>query len=694
MEDETDAVSGDQGTADLEDELVAGSDYDENERETRTATWGDLIQSADLAFLVGGTWHRIAARLTNLLHEQGFDHNDPLLVPLRRSLNFFLDAHLHGRTDVDLVPKGLHDGRKWSIKGVPASDVEVWSKIADEVEHPAARAHFHDLLFKRGGKDAPRHASTALSYYMEVARIDHYNVPVGEEDEERQFQWNGHSRNVAMGRALSLRHVIAKTPEFSHLIEDSQSLALRRLREVLEDPSPHIGDLLLLIRLLTRSRRTLTTSQADVLKDLIETAISRHRDRDDVVDGLVGQLILLVPGRARELNRLRVQVRLEIAAAHSQAQVRMIHLERAASLARDHNLRDLHDEAIREMQRVSREDLGFQTFSTETALQMEVIAAEIVRSSEGASWQDALTSWLKTGSPAGSAKANREGAENLASKALVSQLGMPTVVYGRDGLPRWTAASEEDRRDHELARHEMFAIQFNGLILAEGLETISRSHGVPDVTELTLHLAHNGDGDFDLAGALARALHRFWAGDYEGALMTSALRVEAGARHLAVALDEAAYVTSRQSAPGVYVGIAALTDLLEKHGLDEDWKRFLLTYFVSPVGRNLRHDLAHGFGLEESAPRIEAALSLRALGLFVYASWQPGKDSVPPTPMVGSHATGLVDAAGLLFRRVQQGVPIRALLRHEVVSFARLVRGCRRWRKERNPARPGQNGEL
>jgi hypothetical protein len=647
-------------------------------RPTRPATWSDVIQCANLAFLVGGHWHRVAGRLSSIIHNQDLDETDPLLIPLRRGLNFFLDARVGDQAHVELSPAGFQAGPAWSIKSVPTEDVDAWRKIAEEVDHPAAKAHFQDLLFRRGGPRAVHHAAAAVTSYMDVARVDHYTVPAGEEDEERQFKWNAHSRNVAMGRALSLRHVVGKDPASAHLVEDSQRLALDRVGRLLSDPSPHVGDLLLLIRLLTRGRRTLVGAQVASLKSVIEAALDKHKDRDDVVDALVAQLLLLEPKRAQELNRLRVQVRLDIAAAQSQAGVRIMHLERAASLARDFQFRDLHDEAIRQMQRVSPSDLDFQTISTESALQAEVITAEIVRVSDGATWRDALTSWLQTGSPSGNAEANRRGAENLARSSLVSRLGVTTVVYGRDGLPRWTATSEVERREHELARYEMFAIQYNGLILAEGLDAISARHGIPDVDELSIFLGHNGRGDFELARAFAKALRRYWAGDLEGALITSALRVEAGARHLAVALDEAAYVTSRQSAPAVYVGIASLVELLEKHGLDEDWKRFLLTYFVSPAGRSLRHDLAHGFGLEEDEPRIEAALALRALGLFVYAAWQPGKDTAPATSAVGLHATGLMEAVFLLVRHLRSGVPARALLRHEVGSIARMAARLRR----------------
>jgi hypothetical protein len=671
-----------EGTNDASDDEREVEDHadthDPDSPPTRAATWDEVIQCANTAFLVGGHWHRVAGRLTNIIQAQGLDDTDPLLMPLRRGLNFFLDARTGDQANVDLAPTGFQPSALRSIRSVPSQDVDAWRRIADEVDHPAARAHFHDLLFKRGGPTAVRHAAAAVTSYMDVARVEHYTVPAGEEAEERQFNWNAHSRNVAMGRALSLRHVIAADPASAHLVEDAQRLALERLGQLLSETSQQIGDLLLLVRLLTRSRRTLLDTQAASLKKLIESAIDKHSDRDDIVDALVAQLLLFEPRRAEELNRLRVQVRLDLAASQSHGGVRMIHLERAASLARDYQFQDLHDEAIRQMQRAAPEDLDFQTIATDSTLPAEVVAAEIVQASDGASWRDALTSWLQTGSPAGGAQGNRTSAENLARTSLVSQLGMPTVVYGRDGLPRWTAASEEERREHELSRFEMLAIQFHGLVLAEGLETIAARHGIPDVDELALFLSHNGQGDFELSRAFAKALRRFWAGDFEGAMMTSALRVEAGARHLAVALDEAAYVTSRQNAPGVYVGIAQLVELLEKHGLDEDWQRFLLTYFVAPSGRTLRHDLAHGFGLEEDEPRVEAALSLRALGLFVYAAWEPGKDTAPATRVLDVHATGLVEAAALFVRHLRRGVPVRALLRHEAASIARLTP---RWRR-------------
>lgn len=644
------------------------------------AAWRDVLQAADAAFLSGQNWHRAATSFANITTNMGLDSQDPLVLATRRALNFALDARASDRARVEMCLAGFSTHGRPGIKSVPPEEVDVWRRVANDATHPATRAHFHDLLFTRGGPDALRHAVEAVRSYLDVARVDQYRVEVEGQDDEQLVEWAEHSRSMAMGRALSLRHVVSRGSGCADLAAQLPAQALTFLNRLIHDPNPHFGDLIMLLRLLVRGRKDLDPAQVVALEALLDTALEKHRNLDHVVDDLVAELIKLNPARAAELRRRRVQTRLELAESQSQGILRMIHLEAAASLARDHGFRDLHDEAVRLMQRGSFDDLGMQTFSHEFGLPAEVVSAEVMRASDGSDWRDALTSWLETGPPSGKAESNRESVRHLNRTTLMGQLGIPTIAYGRDGLPRWTATTPEEREEQELAKHELRAVSFNGMVLAEALDTIAQRHGIPSEDELTIFLSHNGLGDATLARTFARALICFWQRDFEGALLRSALRIEAGARNLALTLDEPAYVTRRQNAPAVYLGLAQLVDLLEKHGFDEDWKRFLLTCFVSPTGRSLRHDLAHGFGPDNPEPQVEAALSLRALGLFVYASWQPNELALPPAEPNDAGGTGIVEAVCLLAARLKVGIPLKTLVRHEASSLRRIVTQRRKTR--------------
>lgn len=142
---------------------------------------------------------------------------------------------------------------------------------------------------------------------------------------------------------------------------------------------------------------------------------------------------------------------------------------------------------------------------------------------------------------------------------------------------------------------------------------------------------------------MARALLRYWRGDYEGSLHTVVPRIEAGAQRLVLALDEPAYQVARGSQPGKYVGLPSLLDVLAQHDFDPDWDRFLRTFLLGPAGLNGRHDLAHGFNLHRR-PRVDAALALRALGLLVAMPFpaEPAKGpTLPPaSPLLASSVTG------------------------------------------------------
>ncbi len=162
---------------------------------------------------------------------------------------------------------------------------------------------------------------------------------------------------------------------------------------------------------------------------------------------------------------------------------------------------------------------------------------------------------------------------------------------------------------------EEYSIALHGGILADALDRVVAS-GRPGEDELALFLCHGGDGDLPLAAALARALGRYWNGDWEGCVHTAVPRIEAAARGLVLRLDLTAYRVARASEPGKYVGLGVLLSILARAGLDPAWERFLRTFLTGPLGMNVRNDVAHGFVVDPPS-RETAALAVRALALLV-----------------------------------------------------------------------------
>ncbi len=163
---------------------------------------------------------------------------------------------------------------------------------------------------------------------------------------------------------------------------------------------------------------------------------------------------------------------------------------------------------------------------------------------------------------------------------------------------------------------ETYSIALHGGLLADALDRVAALTR-PGQAELAMFLCHGGDGDLPLAAALARALGRYWDGDWESCVHTAVPRVEAAARGLVLRLDLPAYQVARANEPGKYVGRGVLLGILARAGLDPAWERFLRTFLTGPLGMNVRNDVAHGF-IVDPPSRQTAALALRALALLVW----------------------------------------------------------------------------
>lgn len=242
-------------------------------------------------------------------------------------------------------------------------------------------------------------------------------------------------------------------------------------------------------------------------------------------------------------------------------------------------------------------------------------------------WTEALNAFATLGPPTGDVTENRRTVQHDAQHFGISKL-FPVTQYGSDGLPRFTATSDEERTEYELTRQETFQLQFQQAFVAEALLRFPAHHQLPTAEELTTYFARSGLVSSPLAATLARAFLRSWAGDDEGAALTAAPQIEALARRLLLVVNAPLYRLQREQKPGQYPGLGFLLDQLQYYGLPESWYRYLYTLLTNPAGVNARHELAHGFG-DYRNPGLAALLLQCAAFLTGLASTVSSSGSRP-----------------------------------------------------------------
>lgn len=663
-------------------DVEAFTDDDDAELVLREPNEDEVAHLTDLTFASVRAWMSLPDKFHSLARTVGIDTDSVVARPVRRALGHFLtEEDRSGRTTVELQWKtgyGLAAPTAPADRSTQFADGEATERLAGKVQHPAARALLLDLLVLRGGPGTPGRAVAAMSAYL-----DHVDAPSSiitvPDGDDVESTWRDRAVTLSLGRALSLAHIAQSAPTGPGTIDRAVTLAIQRVAHLLRPDLPRaIGSTVATLAYLVSNLRNLTPVQTNQVLSLLDEGIARYSDDDLTVDRMVDLIVAVDPARRDGLRRRQVQTRLDIADTR-EPMAAMHYLEDAARLARNFHLDELEDEAVRRMQRVSRMDHGYQTISTEGTFPGEFIDAEIRTASDGSTWQEAIAAWLGTRAPSGERATNERTARAVLAQSVFRSLAT-TVLVGADNMPRFRLKTDADRLMAELARTESFSMSLSGQILAAALDRIAERHGVPPMDELAIVLSAGGRGDdLRLATALARSLHRYWAGDVEGCLHTAVVRVEAGARSLVLLLDEPAYTVARTNAQGKYVGLDQLLDILASHDFDEDWDRFIRTLLLGPTGRNLRHDVAHGFIVDEP-DRGTAALVLRALALFVYLLGRPSHPApLPRTGSLPAPAWTITDAiastAGTVLRTPAMVAPI---VRAEVAAFRDNLR--RAWR--------------
>ncbi len=456
----------------------------------------------------------------------------------------------------------------------PAEVVERWGTLRGAITSPVWRSRLGLLQVASGrvsGKEKVDLAASTIENFLAVPST--------------------HSQGL--DRVDALRAALSLSRQFG--LNDARGAVYKAMldlaRATLDTEPSAAGIVLRLTHALVGEPAVPAEIDALLVDARVAYAGDPHRT-DDVIE----QQMMRAAGdaaRVADLWRERVQAWLDAAEACGDAR-RAHFLQVAVEHANRSGDRALRQEATARLQKLTLEDLGLQGVEYGMVMRGEDIALAVRPVTDAPTWSDGLNAFATMPPPTGDADKNRQTVEEHAKQFVLSRL-FPVTQFGSDGLPRWHAATDEDRREYDLAQHETFHLQFQRRIVAEALLRFPAHHSLPTEQELTAYFAQQRHVELPLAAALGRGFLRWWAGDYEGAAFTVAPRIEALARNLLLCVNAPLYRLQRERSPGQYPGLGFLLDQLRQFGLPESLYRYLFTFLANSAGMNVRNELAHGF---------------------------------------------------------------------------------------------------
>src|SRR5664280_1446626 len=143
----------------------------------------------------------------------------------------------------------------------------------------------------------------------------------------------------------------------------------------------------------------------------------------------------------------------------------MAFLEDTAKAANQYGFADLSEKATAAMQKMSSDDLGLQERSATLTLPAGTVDAHVTRLVERQSLADVFQALAGAEPPTGDVDTNMQSRQLLAEQSPVAFL-FPTKNVGQDGLPRYTATSEDERIDEQLSRIESIELGIGGEVTA------------------------------------------------------------------------------------------------------------------------------------------------------------------------------------------------------------------------------------
>ena len=518
----------------------------------------------------------------------GDDDRDALIGKIAVAFSYV--ERTSGETGVD------HFGPyPFPVSDVPPDLSELWTAAADQVKAPIARARLNDLCFVGGWGSRGAGARAAIDARLQAA-AELAPSAMANERPLVEFARLGH-----LARALSLARSVSDSERAERAVEE----ILAAIDHSFDQPDPELGITLGYIEILVGDAK----GNHDVSALLNRARQLCAGDFHSTTETIKLQLQQRGLGDASRtvLHRELVTNRLDQADAEQEGLVKLVHLRDAAQLAIRYHQDDLRNQATSRLQEIGIEDIDLKESSFEYKIPQEQIDAHVAQFTGQPSWQQALLRLISAEPPSGITAENRERVAHQAKIAPLSAL-LPRVQIGGDGLPRFTATTDDEREEYALVSHEMFRAQFIGVFLPEILTRIWDKWGPLTEDGLAEFFAESSHVEQPLARALARDFIRYFNGDPEGAAHTASAHVETLVRNIVLAIPLPIYRVQRQQNPGQYPGLGTLLPALRSYGLDESWSRFLEGFFAKPIGANTRNELLHGLELEPSKPTAALVL--------------------------------------------------------------------------------------
>lgn len=575
-------------------------------------------------------WGEVGEHLRAQAAELGLEAETPLVRELAYAASYVLRTDPGGKAGCALRPLTDNEVHAWPprIAEVSPDVVSLWRDLAGCVRHPAARARFSDLLFERRDGVGRDRAVTAATAYLEAARTR----PQADLDVTQ-----------VLLRAWELARRIRAWP----ILAEACTELARHAEAELSRSQPQAGIVLpMLAALAARPARgqedqaPQTILDPAAVRQLLEMAFTAFKPGFQA--SRVASIMRASTSDAAEIEQIN---RREIGAYLTQAAAstglsRQAHLQDAIRIAHDRGLTDLVRQITADLQAIPPKDLGMHKFSWSVRLPTGQVKRFLDRFVSGPDWRDGLGFFLLTGCPVGDLGQLRQEVRDTAALTVFLNATSRTIL-GKDGLPRYTTASDDDKLAAQEATYACTRAEIHGQALAGGLRRMPDRYGIPGESQVAAFLSHDGRSDESLALSLARSFRHYWQDDYEACVHVVTPKIEAAARALLRELDEGIYRVQVAKEPGQYPGLYVLLQELEKLGLDESWAYFLRWLLLGPFGINIRNEIAHGF-VTHTGP-VYAALILRAAALLITLAGPQPPAAVLETGKENDQAADLIE---------------------------------------------------
>ena len=496
----------------------------------------------------------------------------------------------------DIGPFGpLHHLVDWQpypppLDSVPDETISLWAKLSELVTHPYLRARLNDLLWERQWPEQSYlNAFTAIDGYLEYAPMV-----------------DGIESSDALGRAFHLARALNDHNRAGRVVEAALQLA----EMVLESAEPFPGVVLGLLDIaLSHSEENARQRAAALLRQAMDVF-----DDPWIQEQIIGRQLAVTSGgpeQKRTMQRRSVDLWREQASAMT-GMKRMFFLERALEHARTHQFNEEAEEILLELQELEFDEGEIQSISTEAELPGDYIENTISWICSADNWGDCLSRLLTLGPLSGSLQQNRETVRQQAQQFVLLNL-FDQYARGPRNETIFTARSDEDKANVALARQESMAIDMASYIAAEALDRFHATHGNPPKAELeavfTTPFIERGSAE-RIAASIEHYAHR----RFDECVMVLLPRIERTIRELLRKIGQPVWrERPHRSKKQLYGQQRPLWTLLSqlKDKLDEDWRSYLVTLLVKPLGHNLRNRYMHG--LVDQTTREHAAALIHAV---------------------------------------------------------------------------------